>query len=64
MSAEKSYDVYRSRQDGTRGAFEGTYDTVAEVLAHCEEQEKSYAIRVDGKLLSVAEFMERYVGAG
>jgi hypothetical protein len=62
--ADKLYEVYGTKADGSPGAFEATYDTVAEVLAHCEEQAKTYAIKVDGAFLDLDTFMERHVAAG
>jgi hypothetical protein len=64
MSEEKLYSVYSAEADGTPGPYEATYDTVAEVLAHCEEQAKPYAIKVDGAFLDLDTFMEKHVGAG
>ena len=63
-SADRTYDVHAASPDGVPGRFESTYDTAAEVLAHCEEEDKPYAIKVGGEFLSLDEFMERYVGAG
>ena len=61
---DKTYAVHAAEADGSPGTFEATYDTVAEVLAHCEEQAKSYAIKVDGIFLGLDDFMEKHVGAG
>jgi sulfur carrier protein ThiS len=60
----KTYEVYEADREGNPGPFEATYDTVAEVLAHCEENVKPYAIRVDGHFLSLDRFMETHVSAG
>ena len=63
-STGKIYEVYAARADGSPGAYEATYDTAAEVLAHCEEQDKLYAIKVDGEFLDLNHFMEKHVGGG
>jgi hypothetical protein len=64
MAQQKLYSVYAAAADGSPGAYESTYDTVAEVLAHCEEQAKRYVIKVDSTFLDVDTFMEKNVGAG
>lgn len=64
MSEEKLYSVFSSAGDGSPHAYEATYDTVAEVLAHCEEQAKPYAVKVDGEFLDLDTFMEKHVAAG
>ena len=63
-STEKIYEVHAAEADGSPGAYEAIYDTAAEVLAHCEEQDKPYAIKVDGEFLDLDHFMEKHVGGG
>ena len=46
------------------GRVLATYDLAAEVLAHCEEQDKPYAIMVDGEFLDLDHVMEKHVGGG
>jgi len=58
------YSVYATNDDGGPGRLEEVYDTVAEVLAHCEEQDKPYSIRVGNKFLTLDEFMVAHVAAG
>lgn len=64
MGEETLYSVYSTGADGSPATCEGTYGTVAEVLAHCEEQDKPYAIKVDGVFLDLDTFMEKHVAAG
>jgi hypothetical protein len=59
-----TYAVYSAGLDGRPLVLQATYHTVAEVLAHCEERAIPYAIKVDGKFLSLDAFMESYVAAG
>jgi hypothetical protein len=60
----KTYSVYSTNDEGGPGRLEEVYDTVAEVLAPCEEQDKPYSIRVGNKFLSLDEFMASHVAAG
>lgn len=57
------YEVHSADSDGSPGPFEAAYDTVIEVLAHCQPS-KSYAIKVEGEFLSLDNFMETHVSAG
>ena len=59
-----TYAVYDIEANGKPGALEATYDTVAEVLAHCEEGRKAFAIKVEGRALSLDDFLENYAAAG
>jgi hypothetical protein len=59
-----TYSVYELDENGKTGAMEASYDTVAEVLAHCEEGLKDYAIKVEGRTLSLEDFLENYAAAG
>jgi hypothetical protein len=61
---DQVYEVYEADSEGNPGPFEATYDTVVEVLAHCEEKQKPYAIKVGGKFLNLDDFMATHVGAG
>jgi hypothetical protein len=58
------YEVYEADLEGKPGPFEAAYDTVGEVLAHCEETAKPYAIKLDGAFLSLDRFMDTHVSAG
>jgi|GEM_PF-3796732 len=60
----QSYEVHAADSAGNPGPFEAAYSTVVEVLAHCEENQKPYVIRVNGEFLSLDRFMETHVSAG
>jgi hypothetical protein len=58
------YEVYEADAAGRPLNLQGQYDTVAEVLAHCEAQSGPRVVKVGDEVLNLDIFMERYVAAG
>jgi hypothetical protein len=58
----KTYHVYEADERGKPVRLERSYDTVAEVLAHCVDKPK--VIRVGDDYFSLDGFMATHVSAG
>lgn len=60
----EAFSVYEADEQEKRVKLERSFDTVAEVLAHCDKLEKPRAIRVADKYFSLDGFMATHVSAG
>jgi hypothetical protein len=60
----ETFSVYEADEQGKPLKLERSFDTVAEVLAHCDNLDKPRVIRVGDKYFSVDGFMATHVSAG